>query len=106
MLDIDLNISEITKEIQTLAAKYDGIRSVMLIGSYAKQTAKDDSDIDLIIELENELDSNSFFDFFDDVEQLFNKKVDLFSMEGVKRSVIKEDLLNGGIRLYDKTRLL
>lgn len=98
----NLTISEISAGIRPLAAKY-GIKSVMLIGSYARQTAGNDSDIDLIIELENELDSKSYFGFLDDAEKLFNKKIDLFTTEGVKRSVLKTELLNGGVYLYGKT---
>lgn len=98
----NLTISEISAGIRPLAAKY-GIKSVMLIGSYARQIARSDSDIDLIIELENELDSKSYFGFLDDAEKLFNKKIDLFTTEGVKRSVLKTELLNGGVYLYGKT---
>lgn len=63
-----LTITEIKDGINRVVTKYHGIKSVVLIGSYAHNTATGDSDIDLVIDLENEFDSKCFFDFWADAE--------------------------------------
>lgn len=98
-----LTVTEIRSGVRNLVTKYHGIKSVMLIGSYAHNTAKDDSDIDLVINLENEFDSKSYIGFLDDAEELFNREVDLLTTEGISQSVLKDELLYGGVYLYGET---
>lgn len=101
--DAILTISEIKNGVSSLALKYHGIRSVMLIGSYVHDMARSDSDIDLVIDLKNEFDSKSYLGFLEDVEQMFNREIDLLTTEGIRQSVLKDDLLHGGVYLYGDT---
>lgn len=96
----ELTVNEIKSGVSSLVMKYHGIKSVLLIGSYAHNTANEDSDIDLVIKLENEFDTKSYIGFLDDIEQLFNREVDLLTTEGVSQSVLKDELLHGGVYLY------
>ncbi|MEX1031655.1 MAG: nucleotidyltransferase domain-containing protein [Paenibacillaceae bacterium] len=98
-----LTISEIKSGVRNLASKYHGIKSVMLIGSYVHDTAEGDSDIDLVIDLVNEFDSMSYLGFLEDAEQMFNREIDLLTTEGVRQSVLKDDLLHGGVYLYGES---
>ncbi len=72
-----LTLNEIKDSIKDIAVKYP-IKKVSLFGSYANDTATQDSDIDLLVEF---LFSNiSLFTLYDikcEIEDKLNKKVDL-----------------------------
>ncbi len=65
-----------------LASEY-GLKRVGLFGSYAKNAAKTDSDIDLIVELDRPL-GLKFVELAEELERLLGRKVDLLTPEGLK----------------------
>ena len=60
-----------------------GLKRVGLFGSYAKDSAKPDSDIDLIVEFEKPL-GLKFVDFAEELERLLGRRVDVLTPEGLK----------------------
>ncbi len=72
-----------------------------LFGSYARNEAKNDSDIDLLVDFDN---SKSFFDLARlqfELQDFLKKKVDIVSRKNVKSSLkpyIEKDL----ITIYEK----
>lgn len=46
------SIEEITERVRPIAEKY-GLRSVYLFGSYARGDARENSDVDLLVDAEN-----------------------------------------------------
>jgi predicted nucleotidyltransferase len=65
-----------------LAADY-GVKRLGLFGSYAKDSAGPNSDVDLLVEFEKPL-GFKFIDFAEEVEQLLGKKIDVLTPEGLK----------------------
>ncbi len=74
-----------------------GIIKIGLFGSYSKDMQKDDSDIDLAIEMEkNKKNLKNFFAFKRKLENFFGKKVDLgieSSLKPIVKERIKEEIL-------------
>jgi uncharacterized protein len=65
-----------------LASEY-GLKRVGIFGSYARNAAKKDSDIDLIVELDRPL-GLKFIELAEDLERLLGRRVDLLTPEGLK----------------------
>ena len=72
--------------------KYD-IDTIILFGSYARDEATPESDIDILLESKNK-SFDSLFDMKELLEKEFKKKVDLFYRNAVRTFImrsIKED---------------
>lgn len=69
-------IEEIKKIVKPNAKKYH-IIEVYLYGSYARGRAKYNDDIDFAINYEGETLTNNFFKCIDELEEVFEKHVDL-----------------------------
>lgn len=69
-----LILSEISKRKDRLKAK--GVKRIGLFGSYLKGEQKRGSDIDLLVEFDNETAGN-YFGLWTYFENLFGRKVDL-----------------------------
>lgn len=82
---------EIKKIIKPILKKYN-IEIAYLFGSYARNEATKESDLDLLIKLPNK--SKSWYEFETDVENAFNKEVD-FIYDG-------DRLLNSFIKRIEK----
>ena len=59
-----------------------GISKVAIFGSYASDTASQESDIDLIVDLDQPL-GFKFYSFIEEIENSLNKKVDVLTMDGI-----------------------
>ncbi len=95
-----LSIKRIKTTVSRLCEKY-GVKSAYLFGSYAKKTANEDSDVDLIIDITNIRKYKDYYHFCEELENEFGKKVDVTSEEGMRPGffdIIKNDriLLYGG----------
>ena len=82
-------------EISSIANKY-GVSNIQLFGSVARKEDTDKSDIDILIELE---DDRSLFDligFKYSMEELLNKKVDVVTIdslhETIREKVLREKI--------------
>jgi len=65
------------------------INRIFLFGSYARNEETEESDIDLLLELNDE-EKTDLFDFIGwkiDLEKLLNKKVDLVTTDGLSKFV-------------------
>jgi predicted nucleotidyltransferase len=99
-----LELNEIIKTVTTLAEKYQSITKLTLVGSYAHGDATEDSDIDLIVYIEGDNHTDPYFGLFDDLENAFDKKIDLLTPDGVDESPLRESILSGGKVIYSKVR--
>ena len=76
-------ILEILKQHKpALMAKYP-IKTLSLFGSYSRGDNTKDSDIDILVELTEPI-GMAFIQMANDLEDIFHKKVDLVSKNGVK----------------------
>lgn len=67
---------------QSLANRYP-IASMALFGSFARSEQTEDSDIDLLVELNGRIGSK-FIDLAEELENSLGQKVDLVSKKGIK----------------------
>ena len=79
------------------------VYSVILFGSYAKNTATENSDLDLIIDTKDTLIGFKLYSLITKIEEAFNKRVDAFEKtEIIKGSKIDEEIKKTGVVVYEK----
>jgi uncharacterized protein len=79
------------------------VRRAYLFGSYVRNEADENSDIDILIELDHSRPIGmNFFSYKDELEQLLNIKVDLVSSEGLSRHV-KPYIDKEKVLIYERT---
>ena len=100
--------SEIQARIQPIAEKY-GLKAVYLFGSYARGTATDHSDIDLLIdtsgtEIKSLLQLSAVFC---DLEEALNKPIDLTTVSALEQRAqmaseirFRDNVWKERVRLY------
>lgn len=64
------------------AAEY-GVKRIGLFGSFARDLAKEGSDVDLIVEFERPI-GFKFVAFAEEIEQLLGRRVDVLTPDGLK----------------------
>ncbi|MEY8444579.1 nucleotidyltransferase domain-containing protein [Lactococcus ileimucosae] len=75
-----LTIEEITKKVVPLAKKYN-LKEVYLFGSYARGEAREDSDVDFIVDSSSIEDYDELFSLQEDLEDVLKTSVDIVEME-------------------------
>ena len=79
------------------------VYTVILFGSYAKNNAKSNSDIDIIIDTKETLMGFKLFSLITKIEQAFNKNVDAFEKaEIIENSKIDEEIKKTGVVVYER----
>lgn len=73
------------RELPRLTEQYGAAR-LALFGSHANGTAREDSDVDLLVELEKPL-GLGFMRLAGDLEELLGKRVDLATVGALRRSL-------------------
>ena len=64
------------------------VKKAYLFGSYSRNEADENSDIDILVELDHTTPIGmKFFSYQDELEHILNKKVDLVSSEGLSKYV-------------------
>ena len=101
-------IGEITARIQPVAERY-GLKAVFLFGSYARGTATDDSDIDLLVDTDGtEIKSLlQLSALYCDLEEALEKPVDLVTLRSLEQPPqsareirFRETILQERVSLY------
>jgi len=80
------------KELKPVLASEYSVKEIGLFGSFADETATDNSDIDLLVELSQPI-GWKFFSLEIYLEQIFGRKIDLVTKNAI-RDRIKENILN------------
>ena len=75
------------------------ISLVLLVGSYAKGAATENSDVDLVVDGRDL--SEAYWDFLFRVEDALTVPVDVMTRKSLDRSILKDDILEGGVTLYE-----
>ncbi|MCL2351280.1 MAG: nucleotidyltransferase domain-containing protein [Firmicutes bacterium] len=91
-------VSEIRAVVKNSAAALP-ISRVVLVGSYAKNTATEQSDIDLVVDGADL--SEAYWDFLFSLEDKLSVDVDLLTMKGLQNSCLRDSILDGGVVLYE-----
>jgi predicted nucleotidyltransferase len=75
-------ISVLRQELPELRSRY-GVKRIGLFGSYARDKAADDSDVDIVVEFERPI-GLKFVAFADHLETLLGRGVDILTPAGVR----------------------
>ncbi|WP_449455643.1 nucleotidyltransferase family protein [Streptococcus suis] len=100
-------IEEIKEKVQPIAEKYH-LSKVYLFGSYARNEADEESDIDLMVSTAGPVAQGfGFFGLYDEFEDVFGKEVDLISQDSISNATnlsaleVYASILEEGILLYE-----
>ena len=79
------------------------VSNVTLFGSYAKNKATKDSDIDLVIDTNEKIMGFKLFSLIIKIEEIFNKNVDAFEKtEIIKGSIVDNEIKSTGVIVYER----
>lgn len=81
----------------------ESIERISLFGSYAKNEARADSDVDLLVEFSPDavIGFFSLIDLKDHIEHALGKPVDLLTPDAISR-YLREDILNQTDLIYER----
>lgn len=94
-----MNKHEIITFLKTNKTDFEnnfGVMKIGLFGSYARGDAREDSDVDIIVELKSENISDHYFSLLHFLEDTFNRKIDLGVASSIKpeiRKYIERDII-------------
>ncbi len=74
-----------------------GVKSLAVFGSVARDEARPDSDVDMLVEFEHGATFDRYFGLLEFLEQLLGRRVDLVTRGSLKRAVqpyVEADLLD------------
>ena len=82
------SIIEILKKNKSeLVGKY-GLSQLAIFESYARRQQRENSDVDILVEFNRPI-GLEFIDLAEELEQILQIKVDLFSKKGIKKKYFK-----------------
>lgn len=94
------DISAIRKAVEPIARSY-GVKKLYLFGSYAKGTANENSDIDLLLEKGRPMSLLKLSGMRQMVQEALNLSVDLITTVGIEEEFRKE-IAGSEILLYEE----
>lgn len=98
------DIKEIQKAVVPIAHSY-GVKRLYLFGSYAKGTANEESDIDLLIEKGESMSLLKLSAMRQMVEETLNLSVDLITTTGI-RADFRNEITGTEILLYEESKFV
>ena len=82
---------------------YTDVEKAILFGSYAKNKATKQSDIDIVIDSSGKIKGLKYFAIIDMIREKFNKDVDVIEKAEInKNSKIEKEIERIGIVVYEK----
>jgi len=91
-------IDEIKSIVREIASDLP-VSKVILVGSYARQSADESSDIDLVVDGQDL--SETYWELLFRLEDALSAKIDLLTMRGFRDSIMRESILGEGVLLYE-----
>ncbi|MBU1299582.1 MAG: nucleotidyltransferase family protein [Bacteroidetes bacterium] len=86
-----VNIEEIKQKILPILQRY-GVKRVGLFGSYVHGESREDSDVDILVEIEKDISLLDFVGLKLEIEESLGRKVDLVEYNTIK-PFLKERIL-------------
>ncbi len=90
------NLKEIKEIVIPILKKWD-VKKASIFGSQVRGEAIEDSDVDILVELKDDLDIFDFIELKLELESALNKKVDLVEYQMIKPAlkeyILKEQVL-------------
>jgi uncharacterized protein len=87
-------IKQNQKQIEQICLE-DGITYLAVFGSQARDRAREDSDVDLLVKYDKPVGLFDLYDSQEKFQNLFHKKIDLVTVNGLKKQLnayIQSDL--------------
>ncbi len=79
----------------------DKVGFVYLFGSYAKGYAKENSDIDMIID--TDITGMDYYGLIEEIREYFNKKIDLIRLKDIHDNIdLLREVIKDGIKIYEQ----
>ncbi|MCL1990991.1 MAG: nucleotidyltransferase domain-containing protein [Defluviitaleaceae bacterium] len=98
-----LTIDEIKKKFSPIFTA-NNVKQAILFGSHATHTARPVSDIDVVVDVDEEIDALDFFGMKAELENSFNMPVDLIAKFEIQpASKIDCEIKEKGILIYGET---
>lgn len=97
------SLEDIKSNLAPIAGKY-GVNKILLFGSYSRDMAEPDSDLDFYIEDKGEL--NSLLELSGmilDLQECFGCKIDLLSGK-IEDAALFDNILREGVVVFEKSR--
>ena len=88
MINRNIIIEKLRNQLQTLSEQF-GIERIGLFGSMARGNETEDSDIDILVELNRPL-GLKFMLLVESLETIFSRKVDIITKDGLANIRVKE----------------
>lgn len=85
-------IEEIKRKVLPILQRY-GVKRVGLFGSYIREEMREDSDIDILVEIEKDISLLDFVGLKLEIEEALGRKVDLVEYDTIK-PLLRERILN------------
>jgi predicted nucleotidyltransferase len=93
MMEVNImTVEEIKSKIVPIL-KQHGIKKAAIFGSFVKGEVKSSSDVDVLVEIENEMSLLDFVGMKLELEEAINMKVDLVEYETIK-PLLKDKILS------------
>jgi predicted nucleotidyltransferase len=92
-----LDIKKIKEQILPILEPY-GVKRIGLFGSFVRGEIKEDSDIDILVEIEKDISLLDFIGIKLEIEEVLGRKVDLVEYDTIK-PILKERILNEQVRI-------
>ena len=89
---------EIKNKIIFILAKYN-IRKILVFGSYARNEAKPNSDLDLIVEFPEDISLLDHIGIEFELSEALDMKIDLLSQNGIS-PYIKDQIMKEAVVIY------
>jgi uncharacterized protein len=90
--------------INALCNKYH-VRTLFAFGSVSRDELKPESDIDLVVDIDNSDPlsySDDYFGLKFQLEQLLSRQIDLLELRAIKNQYLKQNIENTKVLLYGK----
>lgn len=95
---------EIVKIIEVLG-KNPAVEYAVLFGSFAKGSAVSESDVDLLVKVDEELHGLAFFGLLEDLVTATGRQFDLIEEGEVPLgSVVEKEIRETGVKIYERSR--
>ncbi len=98
-------MDEISKHIEQIKKLCDlnGVKSLFAFGSVLENRLRPDSDIDLIVDIDDRDPlsySDKYFDLKFNLEKIFPRKIDLLEIKTISNRFLKKEIDKTKLRIY------
>jgi predicted nucleotidyltransferase len=96
-------VEEITTKLIPIFERYK-VTKAILFGSYAKGTATERSDIDIVVDIDPKESALNYFGVLGRMKEIFDKDVDLVpQMDIIPNQQVDIEVSQSGVVIYERT---